>query len=127
MDSVLLSRGFSLGPNGFFGLVEELLASGIAVPLIRGGFISQVENNEPDPDLSGDRFANESDRKRSDLSRSAGWSSLGWQLLLTFVIFAAAGQWLDGELDSGPWGVLGGCLLGFVALIVRALRESDRK
>ena len=107
---------------GFSGLKEELSASGIAVPLIREGSISFVENNEPDsgPDLS-------SDRKEGELARSAGWSSLGWQLLLTFVIFAAAGQWIDGEFDSSPWGVLGGCLLGFIALIVRALREADRK
>ncbi|OUU23149.1 MAG: hypothetical protein CBC13_06015 [Planctomycetia bacterium TMED53] len=46
--------------------------------------------------------------------------------MLTFVIFAAVGHWIDDKFDTGPWGILGGCLFGFIALIVRALRDSPK-
>ena len=83
-----------------------------------------MKNNEPQPSESTSRDGEK--RSAGNLARSAAWSSLGWQLLLTFVIFVAAGRWIDGQFDSEPWGVLGGCLLGFIALIVRAQQESNR-
>jgi len=60
------------------------------------------------------------------LARGVGWSSLGWHLMLTFVAFALAGRWIDGKFDTDPWGLLGGCFLGFVALIVMAQRSASR-
>ena len=84
-----------------------------------------VENDEPKSSDPQSPTRGE-DGSGGNLARSAAWSSLGWQLLLTFVIFAAFGRWIDGRYDSEPWGVLGGCLLGFIALIVRAQQESNR-
>ena len=61
-----------------------------------------------------------------ELKGSAGWSTIGLQMVLAFVIFAWVGQWIDSRYETDPWGVLGGCLLGFISVIIQALKESGR-
>lgn len=128
MDKVFLNRGFAAGSEGVWSGSKGFFLwqfkprwrhrSGLK----EGRFV--VVNEEPkSPDS---KFSDRGDESGGKLARSTAWSSLGWQLLLTFVVFAAAGRWIDNRYDSEPWGVLGGCLFGFIALVVRALRESGR-
>lgn len=54
-----------------------------------------------------------------DLARYAG---LGFQFAATMVVFAGAGWWLDSTLDTSPWCLLAGCLLGSVGATVALVR-----
>lgn len=56
------------------------------------------------------------------------FSSLGFQVVITFVVLAMGGAWLDDWLDRGvgsiPWGTLGGVGLGLVAMVKIMLHEG---
>ncbi len=45
-----------------------------------------------------------------DLAR---YSGLGVQFAASVGLFALAGRWLDGRLDTSPWLLLAGVFLGF--------------
>ena len=56
------------------------------------------------------------------------FSSLGFQVVITFVVLALGGSWLDGKIGTSPWGTLGGVGLGLVAMVKIMLREgTDRR
>ena len=52
------------------------------------------------------------------------FSTLGFQVVITFVVLALAGSWLDGKFGSSPWGTLGGVGLGLVAMVKIMLHEG---
>ena len=55
---------------------------------------------------------------------------LGVQIAGSMALFAGGGYAVDRWLDSSPWGILVGAMLGMagiVALLVRVSREADRK
>ncbi len=70
--------------------------------------------------------------KTPDDRAGASWlryTHLGLQYCLTLLLFVFGGQWADRRLDTEPWLLLTGALLGFGAstyLIVRqALQIRD--
>ncbi len=70
---------------------------------------------------------------RNEYLRYAG---AGIQFALTFLVFGAAGWWLDGRLGSAPWLMVAGIALGatgaFISLVRRippagaSARKQDR-
>jgi ATP synthase protein I len=64
---------------------------------------------------------------RSPLAHAAA----GFEIVVPLVLFMGAGYWIDGWLQSGPWflllGALLGMALGFYNLFRRFLpRKTDR-
>ncbi len=57
------------------------------------------------------------------------YAGAGIQFALTFLVFGAAGWWLDGRLGSAPWLMIAGIALGatgaFISL-VRAVPTAKR-
>ena len=53
-------------------------------------------------------------------------STLGFQVVITFVVLALAGIWIDDQYDVSPWGTLGGIGLGLVAMVKILLHEGQR-
>ena len=51
---------------------------------------------------------------------------LGMQLALTMVFFVAGGHYLDRWLDTAPWLLLAGALLGIVSVFVYLFRIVDQ-
>ena len=54
------------------------------------------------------------------------YMGLGIQMVLTMVLFVAGGYYLDRWLDTAPWLLLAGALLGMVAVFAFLLRLADR-
>ena len=72
------------------------------------------------------RGSSDSDRD-GDPAKSAAYirlSTLGFQVVITFVALALGGYWLDGKFGSSPWGTLGGIGLALVAMVKILLREG---
>lgn len=74
-----------------------------------------TKNNETNRDSDGDPA------KAAAYLRA---SALGFQLVITFVVMAAGGLWLDRTLGTVPWGTLGGLLFAMVAMVVILQREG---
>jgi F0F1-type ATP synthase assembly protein I len=51
-------------------------------------------------------------------------STLGFQVVIMFVVLAMGGAWLDDRIGISPWGTLGGVGLGLVAMVKIMLREG---
>lgn len=63
------------------------------------------------------------------LSTVIRFSGLGLEMGAAVAIGAWVGWWLDGRYDTGPWGILGGVLLGGAAagrLVWRSLSTLNR-
>jgi F0F1-type ATP synthase assembly protein I len=56
----------------------------------------------------------EIERKARQAFRTARYASLGIEVGLSVVVGAGLGWWIDGQFDSGPWGLIGGVILGTV-------------
>lgn len=70
------------------------------------------------PDRSGN-----STRDRGRVLREAGpYLGLGTVLAATVLAGLGAGYWLDGQLDTRPWFLLGGGTLGVFAALVYFFR-----
>jgi ATP synthase protein I len=52
--------------------------------------------------------------------------TLGLSFVMALVIGTAAGLWVDGKLDSNPWGMIIGFVLGFAAAVLNVVRISRR-
>ena len=57
------------------------------------------------------------EKKTRKLYRTARYSSIGIELGISVVIGLIGGWWIDGKLESSPWGMFIGLGLGFVAAI----------
>ena len=66
-----------------------------------------------------------------DGMRAAGpYLGLGLQIGLSMALFVGLGILADSRLETSPWGVIAGAVLGMVAvlaLVVRIAREADAK
>jgi len=51
-------------------------------------------------------------------------STLGFQVVIMFVVLAMGGAWLDDRIGISPWGTLGGVGLGLVAMVKIMLHEG---
>ncbi|MGE4620290.1 MAG: AtpZ/AtpI family protein [Planctomycetota bacterium] len=63
----------------------------------------------------------------SDPAKAAAYirlSTLGFQVVITFVFLALGGYWLDGKIGSSPWGTLGGIGLALIAMVKILLQEG---
>jgi len=70
------------------------------------------------------------EKKTSELYRTARYSSIGIELGISVVIGVLGGWWVDGQLDSSPWGLLIGMALGITAAIrsiSRTLRQLSQE
>ncbi len=54
------------------------------------------------------------------------YMGLGMQMVLTMVLFVAGGHYLDRWLDTAPWLLLAGALLGMVAVSAFLFRLADQ-
>ncbi|HIG04526.1 MAG TPA: AtpZ/AtpI family protein [Planctomycetes bacterium] len=52
-------------------------------------------------------------------------STLGFQVVLTFIALAFGGNWLDDKFDIAPFGILAGIGLGLVAMVKILLQEGQ--
>ncbi|MEC9475802.1 MAG: AtpZ/AtpI family protein [Planctomycetota bacterium] len=75
--------------------------------------MTKIGSSDSDPD--GDPA------KAADYIR---FSSMGFQVVITFVVLALGGQWLDVTIGISPWGTLGGVGLGLVAMFKIMLQEG---
>lgn len=66
----------------------------------------------------------DSERKPAKSAAYVRLSSLGFQVVLTFVALALGGSWLDGKLGISPWGTLGGVGLGLIAMVKIMMQEG---
>ena len=57
--------------------------------------------------------------ERATLQSFAPFLTLGIQLALSVVIFFFLGKWLDGRLNTSPWLMLGGLVIGGVGGMVK--------
>ncbi|MEK7233119.1 MAG: AtpZ/AtpI family protein [Elusimicrobiota bacterium] len=48
--------------------------------------------------------------------------SVGWELTSFTVLGVGMGYWLDGHMESSPWGTLVGALFGIVLGLYRLIR-----
>ncbi|MAW77509.1 MAG: hypothetical protein CMJ95_09025 [Planctomycetes bacterium] len=73
-------------------------------------------------------FDSDPDGEPAKAAAYVRFSSLGFQVVITFVVLALGGSWLDGKIGTSPWGTLGGVGLGLVAMVKIMLREgTDRR
>lgn len=57
------------------------------------------------------------ERKAREVYRASRYASIGLELGVSVAIGLFIGRWVDGHLNSDPWGLLGGLCLGFAAAI----------
>ena len=62
------------------------------------------------------------------------YSTLGIQMVGTIILFGGLGWWADHSLNTKPWGMLIGCLIGiggglfsFIRAVQRANKEADKQ
>lgn len=64
---------------------------------------------------------------REESMRQAGpYMTLGIQLVLTMVALGALGWWLDGRLNTAPWLMVSGLLMGAVGGMLNVIRMALR-
>jgi F0F1-type ATP synthase assembly protein I len=57
------------------------------------------------------------EEKARDLYRSGRYASIGLELGVSVVLGMLLGRWVDGQLETQPWGLLIGLGLGFTAAV----------
>lgn len=62
------------------------------------------------------------DDSGSRLSSNSNLLGLGWQIASTLLVFTLGGYFLDRWLDTLPWFLIGGALLGMVGVFYQILR-----
>lgn len=75
---------------------------------------------EPSPDSKPQRVQKGSIQE--SLGEASPYLGLGMQLGLTMAFFVGVGYVLDRWLDTSPWLLTGGAVLGMVALFVQIFR-----
>lgn len=59
---------------------------------------------------------------QQSVREASSYLSLGMQMALTMVFFVAVGYYLDRWLDTAPWLLLTGAVLGMVSVFVHLFR-----
>jgi F0F1-type ATP synthase assembly protein I len=63
----------------------------------------------------------------ADDRRFPGWvrySGVGLELAGATAGLALVGYWIDSRFKTGPWGILGGVIIGIVGGLYNLIRES---
>jgi F0F1-type ATP synthase assembly protein I len=60
------------------------------------------------------------------LAKYAPYLSLGLEIAVGIALPILAGYWLDEYLGTGPWILLGGCVLGMVNVFVIIFRLNSK-
>ncbi len=67
------------------------------------------------------------DREPSGPFRALGrFAGIGVQFGAVISLFALAGRWVDGQLETSPWGLITGVMLGFAGGTLSLLRAVGR-
>lgn len=90
-----------------------------------------AESYRPDSDRP-EADQPDSDRRRGRASSSAfrqadRYVAVGFQVALSLVLYLLVGYWLDGFLDTEPWLMLAGAVLGFVSMIFLVVRFANQQ
>jgi len=56
---------------------------------------------------------------------SENLAGLGWQIASTLVVFTLAGYGLDRWLDTKPWLLLAGAMLGMISVFMQIFRIAS--
>jgi len=83
----------------------------------------KTANSSTDPKASGGR---DNVTWASKMGQSGEYVGLGLQLAGSVLLYVGLGFWLDRWLDTSPWFLLGGALLGMVAFFVQIVRVVRR-
>ncbi|HUF08886.1 MAG TPA: AtpZ/AtpI family protein [Rhodothermales bacterium] len=67
----------------------------------------------------------EQEQSGRQLSSRANLLGLGWQIASTLLLFTAGGYALDRWLDTLPWFLLAGAVLGMVGIFYQILRIAN--
>lgn len=51
-------------------------------------------------------------------------SSLGTEFAIIFIGFVFGGNYLDGSLGISPFGILGGCIMGFTLSLMHIIKRT---
>jgi F0F1-type ATP synthase assembly protein I len=70
----------------------------------------------------GDGGEGEEAEKRRNARRQGLAYQGAFEAVVAILIAAGAGYWVDGRLDSSPWGLLIGTAVGFASFVLRLLR-----
>jgi len=52
------------------------------------------------------------------------YSGVGVEFSAAVAGFAVVGYWIDSRFDSGPWGLVGGLILGFIGGLYNLVRQA---
>ena len=52
------------------------------------------------------------------------YAGIGFEFVAALAVFAFIGYWVDRKWDTGPWGLVGGAVLGLVGGMYNLIRES---
>lgn len=87
--------------------------------------MSGDSHKEREPDRPGGGTKGKGD-SRSGLAEYAPYLSLGAEIAAGITVPILAGWWLDGWLDTSPWLLLAGCVVGIVNIFVLIFQLNSR-
>ena len=64
--------------------------------------------------------------KKEGLSQYAPYFSLGLEIAVGITLPILIGYWLDDYLQTSPWLLLAGCLIGVINVFVIIFKLSDK-
>lgn len=71
------------------------------------------------------QMADTEQRRKRWLTPAVGtFLTLGVQLALTVTVFFFVGRWLDDQLATAPWGMIGGLILGIAGAMLKFFRTA---
>jgi ATP synthase protein I len=94
-----------------------------------GGDLSHVSKLEP-VHRSDVRSVDPASKRTRQMFGALSASSVGLELGVSVLIGLLVGMWMDRELGTEPWFMLGWLVIGFIAGfrgVLRAVRRADRE
>jgi F0F1-type ATP synthase assembly protein I len=80
------------------------------------------------PEDGPGRNAGAEDRRQA--SAFGKYAGVGLQFAVSIIVFLYAGQWIDGRLGTGPWGMMIGVFVGagaaFYSMYRRLMADLER-
>jgi F0F1-type ATP synthase assembly protein I len=92
-----------------------------------GGDLSHVSKLEP---VHRSRMSDPASQRTRQMFGALSASSVGLELGVSVLISLLIGMWMDRELGTEPWFMLGWLVIGFIAGfrgVLRAVRRADRE
>lgn len=83
-------------------------------------------NGDPeDPGRPGREDDGRSSFARS-LQKAGPFLHMGWTIAISVTLGAGIGYWLDSKLDTSPWLLIAGSLLGITAGFIELIRLTKK-